>query len=63
LHEGRQPRLIQPAIPTDVAAGRAIFSPAGEGKVLQGKWVRYYGFVGSHDLTRVPADEVEVGKE
>ena len=121
----RLPRLAQPAMPADVAAGRAIFSlrdrpdrqvrivptkpypsiarwktlkqyPLREPNVMEwlndkeaqdpkvwerlpkelfdregliwqaeevlldGTWRRYYGFVGNHIISKVPADEIEL---
>jgi hypothetical protein len=34
-------------------------SRAGGGSFQAGKWQRYYGFVGSNHIARVPADDIE----
>jgi len=62
------PELDRPATPHDVAGGKAVFSLESLGQahvwklpkcpILRcGQWKRYFGFVGSHGATVVPAGE------
>ena len=38
---------------------RAGYIWQAEEVLIDGKWQRYYGFVGNHTIAKVPAEEVE----